>query len=101
MEKAAMLTLSVIALASGLTLAPAPAGSYNTVSMDRYQRARLTLDQMTAEAQTRLRSRNIEEALNSGIRTFKMALVQQLSAQSAQEVVVVPVKKSRQPFTIK
>ncbi len=96
-----MLTLSVIALASGLAFAPAQAGSYNTASVDRYERARLTLNQMTSEAQNRLRDRNIEEALNSGIRTFKMALDQQLSAQSTQQVVVVPVQESRQPFTIK
>ena len=96
-----MLTLSVIALASGLALSPAPAGSYTTASMDRYARARMTLNRMTSQAQSRLRDKDIEEALNSGIRTFKMALDEQMGAQAAQEVVIAPVPESHQSVTIK
>ncbi len=96
-----MLTLSVIALASGLAFSPVQTGSYNTVSVDRYERARITLNQMTAEAQNRLRAKNIEEALNSGIHTFKMALEQQLSNQSTQEVVVASVPELSKSVTIK
>ena len=96
-----MLTLSVIALASGLAFSPAPAGSYSPESSVHYERARATLNLMTSEAQERLRAKNIEEALNSGIHTFKMALDQQLSDQSTQEVVVMSVPKSRQAVTIK
>lgn len=96
-----MLTMSVIALASGLAFSPAHAGSSTTASVDRYERARMTLDQMTSEAQSHLRNKNIEEALNSGIRTFKMSLDRQLSAQTTQTVAVVPVQGSPQSFTIK
>ena len=96
-----MLTLSVIALASGLALAPAPAGSYTTASMDRYERARMTLNRMTSDAQLRLRGKNIEEALNSGIRTFKMALDEQMGARTTQEVAVTPVPESQRSVTIK
>jgi hypothetical protein len=96
-----MLTLSVIALASGLAFTPAQPGSYSTESVVRSERARLTLNQMTSVAQNRLRARNIEEALNSGIHTFKMALDQQLSDQTAQEVVVISVQESPKSVTIK
>lgn len=96
-----MLTLSVIALASGLAFSPVHTGSYNTASAQRYDRARLTLDRMTAEAQNRLRQKDIEEALNSGIRTFRMALAEQLNARIGQEVAVSPIRESNQPATIK
>ena len=96
-----MLTLSVIALASGLALSPAPAGSYTTASMDRYERARMTLNQMTSEAQSRLRDKNIEEALNSGIRTFRMALNEQMGVQMTQEIAAAPIPESHQSVTVK
>jgi len=96
-----MLTLSVIALASGLAFSPVHTGSYNTASAHRYERARLTLNRMTAEAQSRLRRKDIEEALNSGIRTFRMALNEQLRAQTDQEVALSPIRESNQPATIK
>ncbi|HYW75550.1 MAG TPA: hypothetical protein VFA48_02855 [Gammaproteobacteria bacterium] len=96
-----MLTLSAIALASSLAFAPVHTGSYTTASAQRYERARLTLDRMTSEAQNRLRNKNIEEALNSGIRTFKMALNEQLDAQIGHEVALSPVQESNQPATTK
>lgn len=96
-----MLTLSVIALASGLALAPAPSDSASIASTTRYERARTTLDRMTSEAQVRLRDRAIEDALNSGLRTVRMTVVaRQGSEESASLADTRPIQR-HQWITIK
>ena len=96
-----MLTLSVIALASGLALAPAPSGTVSTVSSVRCQRARATLDRMTSEAQVRLRDRAVADALNSGLRTFRMAVVTRQDVEKSASVADASLPQRHQWITIK
>lgn len=63
-----MTALTIIALASGLTLAPGHTTAASTTA--RYMLAQQTLNHMTATAETRLRARATDRALSKGLVAF-------------------------------
>lgn len=93
-----MLTLTAIALASGLGVVPAPAGSTIPAPAER---ARTTLDLMTSRTQARVREQTIRDALDSGVRTFRITMRHRLSDQEALEVAAsVPNAASPAPTPV-
>lgn len=79
-----MTVLTVIALASGLSLAPVHATALSATT--RYQQARQTLNLMTSTAETQLQARSVDRALSQGFVAFKSGIARSVAVHAREQV---------------
>lgn len=79
-----MITLTLITMASGLTLAPVSAAPVATPSHAMFAEQRL--NRLTATAEARLRARAIERALAEGLGRLDVSLSEKVEAPAPQRI---------------
>ncbi|MGA7966229.1 MAG: hypothetical protein WCB49_10130 [Gammaproteobacteria bacterium] len=90
-----MTALTIIALASGLTLAPIHATAQSTTA--RYQQAQQTLDNLTATAEPHLHARAADRALNQGLAAFKTGFARRMEVHAREQLVADRSSAATQP----
>ena len=79
-----MTALTIIALASGLTLAPGHTTAASTTA--RYQQALHTLDRLTATAEPQLHARAVDRALNQGLAAFRTGFARRMEVHAREQL---------------
>ncbi len=80
-----MTVLTLIALASGLALAPIHATAEPATA--HYQQARQTLNSLVAVAESRLRIQALECALSEGLSAFKTGFARNMEVHTQEQLV--------------